>query len=597
MAQSGSVSDKHAALFRPGLIGRYEVPNRLVMPPMTTRSADDDGFVTEDSHTYYRTRAEGGIGLITVEMCSPEKIGRHRFNELGIYDDRFVPGLSGLVETIHAAGAGASIQLGHGGAHTREKVCGGRPIAPSSIPHPVVEGELEIVEPEEMSIARIAQCVEAHAAAFERAERAGFDTCEIHAAHGYLLSQFLSPFENRRDDAYGGSFENRARFAREVVRACKAAAPEMPLIFRMNGDDFFPGGMTADEARQLAVWVAEDGADAIHVTAGHYRSQPSAAIMIPPMAEGPAPFLKFSREIRKLVQVPVIAVGRLGDPADATRALENGSADFIALGRSLLADPAWPNKVRQGRSFRACLGCNTCVDEMRAGNRLHCLVNPVSGRERHFARPNGPANEKIAVIGAGPAGLSYAALAAARNSVTLFEQRTKAGGAFNWASRAPLFQTVKPEASSFDRYIASMEAICDEAGVTRRYGQDPLSDRSLLEGFDRIVIATGATYRAGSGPLARAALSLGLANWPGLSDLAKRDGIRDWFYHRARRATGEAIAARLPEGVPYEIIGDAKVAGKSLPAIHSAFEAALKPETEVQKLASVDEEEVRSVAR
>ncbi|WP_297777435.1 NAD(P)-binding protein [uncultured Roseovarius sp.] len=597
MVQSGTIRDKHAALFRPGRIGGYEVPNRLVMPPMTTRSADNDGFVTEDSHAYYRARAEGGVGLITVEMASPEKIGRHRFNELGMYDDRFVPGLSGLVETIHAAGSGASIQLGHGGAHTRETVCGGRPIAPSSIPHPVVEGDLEIVVPAEMNAERIAQCVEAHAKAFERAASAGFDTCEIHAAHGYLLSQFLSPLENQRDDDYGGLFENRARFAREIVRACKAAVPEMPLIFRMNGDDFFFGGMTAAEARQLAVWVAEDGADAIHVTAGHYRSQPSAAIMIPPMAEGPGPFLRFSREIRKLVQVPIIAVGRLGDPDDAARALEDGSADFIALGRSLLADPAWPRKVRQGRPVRACLGCNTCVDEMRAGNRLHCLVNPVSGCERRLGKPNGPVNEKIAVIGAGPAGLSYAALAAARNKVTIFEKYPKAGGAFNWASRAPLFQTVKPVASSFDRYIASLEAMSDEAGVVRHYGLDPFEDRSLLEGFDRIVIATGADYRAGLGPIVRAALSLGLANWPGLSALARRDGVRDWFYHRARRATGKRLAVRLPDGIPYEIIGDAKVAGKSLPAIRSAFEAALKPEIEVQKLASVEGEEARTVAR
>src|ERR1700675_406730 len=181
------------------------------MPPMTTRTADAEGFVTDDSIAYYMARVRGGTGLITVEMASPEKAGRHRRREVGIYDDRFIPGLTRLVDEIHRGGAKASIQLGHGGGHTRIDICGETPIAPSAIPHPVYEITNETILPEAMTKARIAETTNAFAAAATRAQAAGFDCVEIHAAHGYLISQFHTPFENRRNDDYGGSLEDRAR--------------------------------------------------------------------------------------------------------------------------------------------------------------------------------------------------------------------------------------------------------------------------------------------------------------------------------------------------------------------------------------------------
>src|SRR5438445_9061453 len=251
-------------------IGSLEVPNRIVMPAMTTRTADEEGYVTDDTIAYYLARAQGGVGLITVEMASPEKAGRHRRREIGIYDDRFVPGLTRLIDAIHRAGAKASIQLGHGGGHTRRDICGETPIAPSAIPHPVYETTLETIIPEEMTTARIEATVAAHAAAAVRARKAGFDCVEIHAAHGYLISQFHTPFENRRTDVYGGSLENRARFGLAVLRAVKAAVPELGVIYRVSVDDFFEGGVTYAEGRMLAIWAEQAGADAIHVTAGHY---------------------------------------------------------------------------------------------------------------------------------------------------------------------------------------------------------------------------------------------------------------------------------------------------------------------------------------
>src|SRR6202023_1091527 len=180
-------------------------------------------YVTEDTLAYYLARARGGVGLMTIEMASPERAGRHRRREVGIYDDCFLPGLSWLGEAIHRVGSKASIQLGHGGGHTRRDICGETPIAPSAIPHPVYETTFETIVPEAMTRERIAQTIAAHSSAALRAQQAAFDCVEIHAAHGYLISQFLTPFENRRSDQYGGTLENRRRFGAEVLRAVKAA--------------------------------------------------------------------------------------------------------------------------------------------------------------------------------------------------------------------------------------------------------------------------------------------------------------------------------------------------------------------------------------
>src|SRR6266511_2283108 len=377
-------------------MGSVDIPNRIVMPPMTTRTADEEGYVTDDTIAYYLARARGGVGLITVEMASPEKAGRHRRREVGIYDDRFLPGLTRLVDEIHRAGSKASIQLGHGGVHTRRDICGETPIAPSAIPHPVYETTLETIIPEEMTTARIEATVAAHAAAAVRARKAGFDCVEIHAAHGYLISQFHAPFENRRTDAYGGSLENRARFGLEVLRAVKAAIPGTPVVYRLSVEAFFPGGLPWSEGRRIAIWAAEAGADALHVTAGHYRSLPSAQIVLPPMSMPDAPFLEFAAGVKQVVRVPVIAVGRLGDPKTATAAVATGQADFIALGRTPIAYPPLVQKLRRQEPVRRCLACNTCINEMRGNAPINCIVNGAAGRETLFADPTPPRRERIA---------------------------------------------------------------------------------------------------------------------------------------------------------------------------------------------------------
>ena len=562
-------------LLTPARIGPAEIPNRIVMPPMTTRTADGEGFVTDDSIAYYLARVRGGTGLITVEMASPEKAGRHRRREVGIYDDRFIPGLTRLVAEIHRGGAKASIQLGHGGGHTRVDICGETPIAPSAIPHPVYETTFETIIPEEMTKARIAQTTAAYVAAAERARQAGFDCVEVHAAHGYLISQFHAPFENRRSDEYGGTLENRARFGLEVLRAVKAAVPELGVVYRLSVEDFFPGGLPYSEGRQIAIWAAAAGADALHVTAGHYRSLPSAQIVLPPMNMPDAPFLDFAADVKKQIGVPVIAVARLGDPKTAEAAVADGKADFIALGRTLVAEPQWVDKVRRGEPIRRCLACNTCINEMRGGARIGCVVNGAAGRETLFADPRPPRRERIAVIGAGPAGLTYASLVADGNSVTVFEKNARAGGAFRYAGKAPLFQEVEANEGSFARYIGDMVGACTSKGVEFRYSTDVTVLPELLAPFDRIVIASGAAYRFGIGPFAEWALDRGLVRARGIAKLFAIPALRDWFYYRARRGTGGRIECLARPGQSVTVIGDAVTAGKSKQAIASAFEAAL----------------------
>jgi hypothetical protein len=404
---------------------------------------------------------------------------------------------------------------------------------------------------------------------------AGFDMVELHAAHGYLLSGFITPLQNRRTDEYGGSLENRARFGLEILRAVKAAVPELGVIYRLSVEDFFAGGLTFHEGRQIALWAASGGADALHISAGHYRSLPSAQVVLPPMSYPDGTFLDFAADIKQKVAVPVIAVGRLGDPALAQEAVASGKVDFIALGRALVADPQWGDKVSRGEPVRRCLACNTCINEMRGGGRIGCVVNGAAGRETLFAQPRPPHGERIAVIGAGPAGLTYASLVADGNAVTVFEKEPRAGGAFNYAGKAPLFQEVVADEKSFRRYIDDLVAGCTMKNVTFRFSTDVTALPEILTPFDRIVIATGAAYRFGLGPFVRWMLDSKLADAPGISRLFSSHVVRDWFYYKARRGTAARIKPLARPGQIVAVLGDAAQAGKSKQAIASAFEAAL----------------------
>jgi len=297
--------------------------------------------------------------------------------------------------------------------------------------------------------------------------------------------------------------------------------------------------------------------------------------MIPPMIYPDATFLAYAAEIKKNVAVPVIAVGRLGDPDVATEAVASGKADFVALGRTLIAEPDWVAKLSRGEPARRCLACNTCINEMRGGSQLRCVVNGAAGQETRFLAATPPQGERIAVVGAGPAGLTYASLVADGNEVTVFEREAVPGGAFRYAGKAPLYQDVVANQAAFDRYVERMVAACIHKGVTFRYRVDIARAPGELASFDRIVIATGARYRFGLGPLPSMLLNRGAGHWPGLERIFKMPAFRNWFYDRARRATGDEFRRLARPGQKVMVIGDAVRAGKSRPAIAGAFEAAL----------------------
>jgi 2,4-dienoyl-CoA reductase-like NADH-dependent reductase (Old Yellow Enzyme family) len=545
---------------------------------MTTRLADPEGYVTDALVAYYKARALGGVGLITVEMGSPERVGRHRFRELGIYDERFLPGLQRLVNALHDAGAVVSVQLGHGGSRARRAVSGETPIAPSRIPTSVYEIEPDTVVPSEMSADRIEQTTLAFVEAARRAGRAGFDLVELHGAHGYLISQFMSPAENTRTDEYGGPLENRARFGLDILRRIKREVPGLPVVFRLGVEDFFPGGLTFEEGLRVARWTQEAGVDALSITAGHYRSLPGAERMIPPMAYPEGTFLDFGAQVKAEVDVPVIGVGRLGNPAIARTAVESGNLDMVALGRTLIADPNWVRKARSGASLRRCLSCNHCVNSMRSGGRISCVVNPIAGHELDFADPTPPEGEEICVVGAGPAGLSYASLVADRNNVTVIERAPVSGGAFRYTGKAPLFGEVEAVERSFEAYVDGLEEACREKSVEFRYGLDVIREPQVLASYDRVVFATGARYRYGLGRVVPRLLDIGLGKSRLGLRLLSSPRVREWLYYGARCGTGPDVKQLAHPDQKVTIIGDAAQAGKARDAVDGAFRAALLSE-------------------
>jgi len=235
-------------------------------------------------------------------------------------------------------------------------------------------------------------------------------------------------------------------------------------------------------------------------------------------------------------------------------------------------------KLRRGEPARRCLACNTCVNEMRGGARLGCVVNGAAGAEIRFLAAAPPRGERIAVIGAGPAGLTYASLVAEGNEVTVFEREDRAGGAFLYAGKAPLFQEVEANQASFDRYVDNMVEACRQKGVRFRYRIDVARTPDVLAPFDRLVIATGARYRFGLGRLPTRLLDLGAGRWPVLRQIFAWERFRNWFYYQARRGTEAAFRPLARPGQKVLAIGDAVSAGKSKPAIASAFAAALLPD-------------------
>ncbi len=470
------------ALFSPGRIGTLELKNRLVMPPMVLNYADAYGMVTERYVDHIERVARGGVGAIVLEASYVRKDGKGFMNELGVHDDACIPGLKKLSVAAHTHGAAIGIQLYHAGRQTSSKVSGTQPIAPSPLPDPTVN-EL----PRELSIEEIPALVEAYGKAAARAKAAGMDFVELHGAHGYLITQFLSPFSNRRDDAYGGTPEKRMRFALEVYESVRrAVGAEFPVTIRLSGEEMVEGGLTLLDTVAISKRLEEAGINAIHVSAGNYASY-ARGYMIPPMAMPDGTLAYLARAVKGSVNIPVITVAKIRDPKLAEKILKNGEADFVAVGRTLLADPEWPNKVKEERfdEINPCIACNQgCISRLFAQQDVWCTVNPETGREGEFAKPAAK-KKTVVVVGGGPAGLSAAKTVALRgHRVTLYEKEEKLGGQLFAAEAAPHRQGWQELREALVRDVKKL-------GVDLRLGSEFTPADLGAEKPDAVILATG----------------------------------------------------------------------------------------------------------
>ncbi|MDT8273993.1 MAG: NADH:flavin oxidoreductase, partial [Desulfomonilia bacterium] len=388
-------------LFSPVTINSMTLPNRAVMPAMATGYGKADSTISDRLIAYLARRAQGGTGLIITEVCAVLPRGKGFPNEIGIWDDNFIDGLKRLTDALHLHGSKTALQLHHAGRETFKAAAGDLPEAPSAIPSVVLNQPCE-----EMSLERIGVVIDAYGKAALRAQKAGFDAVEIHAAHGYLLTQFLSPFSNHRSDAYGGSEEKRSRFVLEVIEAVRTeVGQDFPVIIRISADELIKGGYDLGFMERLTPRMVSAGVDAIHVSVGVYSTPGNLSIAS--FDTDPGFNLSRARAIRKASGVPVIGVGRINHPQMADDALARGDVDLIAFGRQHITDPDFLNKARQGRfdDIRWCVSCNQgCIE--RLGLEIKsatCTFNPECGREYAGPAPQTETPRRVWVIGAGPA--------------------------------------------------------------------------------------------------------------------------------------------------------------------------------------------------
>ena len=444
-------------LLAPGRIAELELRNRIIMTPMGTNLAQADGHCGERLQAYYEARARGGVGMVIVGVgaiawpsgaCNP--------NQVAISTDEFLPGLTALAMRIKAHGARAAIQIQHAGKVAVCDIAAGRPMLVPSIPKSSPDEMTAALTPEELGAfvrsyrkegakveykvadkADINWLIECFADAAERAKRAGFEGVELHAGHGYILSEFLSPHANTRDDEYGGPLENRSRLLREVIVAVKAKVGKaFPVWCRIDSLEYrVAGGICFEDAMATAVIAEAAGADAIHVSA---YANPSSGVAFTeaPLVHEPGGYLGFAARIKDKVSIPVIAVGRI-EPEIADAVIGRSEADFVAMGRKLLADPELPNKLMRGRAqeVRPCIYCYSCVSRIFVNDHVRCAVNAQTGFETETQLEPAPKSRNILVVGGGPAGMEAARVAALRgHTVTLVERGHALGGTVYFSS-------------------------------------------------------------------------------------------------------------------------------------------------------------------
>ena len=477
-------------LLSPTSIGNLTLKNRIVMAPIGT-AFFDKGFVTNRAKDFYVARAKGGTGLIITGGSSiigpPKPDAPLAACHSRIDDDKFIPGWKELVNAVHQHNAKIGMQIIHMGRQVPFEQWGEEAVSSSAISCPVCRCPTRALTLEEID-----KLVDRFVDAAGRCKDAGFDLVEIHGAHGYLGTQFLSPYMNKRTDEYGGNVEGRTRFICDIIKKTKEKlGNDFVIGVRYNGDDNIRGGNTLKDAKEIGVILEDAGADFLHISATVYGGYPP----ISPLAEPLGCYVSLAEGVKSVVKIPVITVGKIDTPQLAEEILNENRADLIALGRPLLADPEWPNKASSGNSekIRKCIYCNQgCMDKVNDLNlegkftSITCLVNPSVGMEKELELQPAENKKKVLVIGGGPAGLEAARVAATRgHEVILFEKNKKLGGQFLLACLPPC----KGHYRDATDYIAKE---IQELGVDIRLDADCTLESVVEIGPDTVVLATGA---------------------------------------------------------------------------------------------------------
>jgi len=476
-------------LFSKVRIGSMELKNRIALGEIA--SGGRDGYISEETVEFYIERARGGASLVMLGAVAVDRSGAIGKYNARVDDDKYVPGLAKLADLIHRASSGvkAGVQICHVGRQLNifspQAVPGVVPVAPSPVAY--YGGK---VIPHELTTEEVECLVEQFIEGARRVKEAGFDCVGLHGAHGYLISQFLSPFTNRRTDRYGGSVENRARFVCEVIRGIKQrCGRDFPVLIKVNVEDYVTAKeqITLEDAKAIAPFLEKAGVDEVHITCGQHESYIPAVgpYMIPKGV-----YADFASEIKKVLTIPVGVINRINDPVVAEQILEDGKADVIWMARALIADPEFPNKAAAGRvdEIRTCIACNTCIDDALQGwgqDYWHCAINPEAHREGAFHITPTLKRKKVLVIGGGPAGMEAARVAALMgHDVTLWEKGNRLGGQVTLACIPP----GKEEFSALIRYFST---VLKRLGVKVELGKiaTPVLVRETRP--DAVIIATG----------------------------------------------------------------------------------------------------------
>jgi 2,4-dienoyl-CoA reductase (NADPH2) len=469
-------------LLQPGRIGTMAVRNRLVMSPMETMYGTPDGLPSERTRDYFAARAQGGVGLITVGATGIDHLHPETPGGLHLGTDAAIDAHRALVDAVHQHGARIQPQIVHAGPDgLGPEMHGVVSLGPSVIPSYLTGRPSAAVSRDQ-----IVEIIDMFKAAVRRAVEAGYDGIELHAAHGYMfLGSFLAPQRNRRTDDYrGDSVKGRIRVVLETLAAIRSeVGDQFPVTLRISGYERIAGGRPIYETAQVAPQLVEAGVDAFHVSGGVIDRLVTG--MVNAADDGDALNVGAAAAVKQVVDVPVIAVGRIHDPERAERIVAEGRADFVAMGRPLLADPDLPNKLLSGKAhrIRRCISCENCIDAMEQRFSVDCAVNPRTGKERELTPRHADRSKRVIVIGGGPAGLEAARVASTRgHRVTLFERNHQLGGALLWAS------ILHPENEPFLHYLRREIA---DARIDVRLGHAVTADEVVHLAPEAVVVATG----------------------------------------------------------------------------------------------------------